>query len=332
MQRADGCHAPIAACGDTEVPGRDGCTAVGVTTCAEGFVCSIVRDMLSSRSKQGGIGVVADDEVMRKIRSSLTITGSVIERARSTAVSLSGAVARIERTTVRETLPTEKSRIGGFGITALDSSDLTLTDSIVRDSRTAAIGVILGSVTLERCVIRDTREQLSDMTGGLGILAVVDERKRVPPVVNVTSTLIARSRSAGILLHGAEGRILDSAIRDTAPQLLGGLFGDGIYVSAAGAEVVAANVVVQGTLVERSARAGLIVQGATAKVSGGLLLCNGFDLEASRWFETTAAGDKLENDFTLEDGGNNGCGCAPASRACRAQSNGLDPIPTPRVR
>lgn len=297
-----------------------------------GVDVSVIRDLLPSKSGQGGIGVVADDEVMRKIRSTLTITDSVVERARSTGISLSGAVARIERSTIRATQPVTKSGIGGFGITALDNSDLTLLDSVVRDSRTAGISVTLGTITVERCIVRDTREQLSDNAGGLGILAIVDDRKRVAPIVTVTSTLILRSRSAGILFHGAEGSITSSAIRDTEPQLLGGLFGDGIYISAAGAEPIPANVVVSDTSVERSARAGILVQGASAKVSGALLLCNAFDLEAGRWFETSAAGDKLETEFTLEDGGNNGCGCAPTTRPCRAQSSGLEPIPTPRVR
>lgn len=237
--------------------GGIGVDAIGSTVAMQG---TIVRDLLPSKSGQGGIGVLADEEIDRKIRSTLTIKGSVIERARATGVSLSGAVTRIEQSTIRDTSGIEKNGIAGFGVTVQDSSDLTMTDSIVRGSRSAGIAITVGTATIERCIVRETRGQASDKSAGLGIMALIDDRKRVSPVVAITSTLVMRSRSAGILLQGARGSINASLVTDTEPQEADGRFGDGIYVAAfGGTETIPADISIVDTIARRSARAGVIV-------------------------------------------------------------------------
>jgi hypothetical protein len=294
----------------------------------------LVRDTLPSASGQGGIGVLADEETLRKVKSTLTMTRTIVERARATGIALSGATATIDQCTVRTVTGTERGAIGGFGVTALDGSILTLTKSLVRDTRTAAVAVTEGTLRIEGCIIRDTREQVSDGASGLGVLAAIDPKTRFVPTVDIVGSLVMNNRGAGILLQGARGSITGCVVRNTEPQKVDGRFGDGIYVSAfsSGGDVIAGDVAIEGTVVEKSARAAVIVAGASMKLSGSLLLCSKFDVEAGGWFETSAAGEKLTNDVALEDQGGNGCGCGVETHACRAQSSGLEPVAPPRVR
>jgi hypothetical protein len=72
--------------------------------------------------------------------------------------------------------------------------------------------------------------------------------------------------------------LVDSVVRDTAPQSSDNEFGDGI-------SVFAGNVTMQNVEVMHNARAGVASFGSHVVITGGVITCNGIDLEGEPFFD-----------------------------------------------
>ncbi|HZO17305.1 MAG TPA: hypothetical protein VFB62_28705, partial [Polyangiaceae bacterium] len=81
----------------------------------------------------------------------------------------------------------------------------------------------------------------------------------------------------------------------------------------------AASTTITATRIDQSALAAVAAFGAHAAVGGSMLRCQAFDLDTEAY---------LGNAGTLEDLGNNVCGCPEASAPCKAASANLEPPPS----
>jgi len=261
----------------------------------------------------------------------VTILGSVFERNHETAIALDDATSRIERTTVRDTLPVEGTGKAGIGVAARGSGSVEVRDTLIEKSRMAASFVAVPSGLFERVLVRDSLPEEATSGAGFGIVALGSAKTGVNvPVVSLQTVRIERSHAAGVFAFGASLDVGSSLIADTAADPRGG-YGDGIVVhpgwTDGNPELSPASALVRATIVRGSARAGVSVFASTLALETSLLACNGFDLDV----EPQYLGQGYEaavGEFAVEDRTGNACGC-DVNRACKAQSNALSPMPRP---
>ena len=190
----------------------------------------------------------------------VVVRDSLVESATDVAVFLDGAQADIEGAVLRGTLA--KGPIAA-GIAAQASksgrpSSLSLKSSIVE--RGEGMGILVGAseATIEASVVRDTLPA-PDGTYGRGV-EISDGPGAARSKAHLVSSVIERSRSAGLRVVGSDVDLEGTVVRDTSPGP-GGTFGRGIDLetSPAGGPTVAT---ITRSLVARNHEVGLVVIGA----------------------------------------------------------------------
>ena len=174
------------------------------------------------------------------------------------------------RSTRRDPLETDINRNIGVGLWVQRMGDPSGTSPKVKVKgslfeRTEGPGVMVlfgGQVTVERSLVRDTVP-----LKGLALPAVsahsAERDDRTLPVVTMRCSAIEGTPGVGFLLSGANAHLEQVAVRNTS-----GPDGDGI--SVADEKKYAAQIDLSCTLVEKSARAGLIFFGGKGKVCRSL--------------------------------------------------------------
>ena len=151
----------------------------------------------------------------------LTIHDSLVAANRMFGVDLYKAKATLERTVVRDTLERASDNRFGAGIQASASSkgtsELVVRDSLVAANRHLGISLSSSKATVERTVIRDTREQASDKKGGGGIQAAVETGLTIPSELVVRDCVLARNKYIGIVLFSSKATIVPSALTGPPP-------------------------------------------------------------------------------------------------------------------
>jgi len=252
----------------------------------------VVRDTLPDADGHFGRGVSVEpganpsDLVMRRL---------LLDANRDIGLLVSGSTAMIEELAVLDTQPDAAGYFGrGMTVTSdLEGipSDVTLLRSRIAGNR--EIGLIISGSTaeVEDVVVRDTQPQ-ADGTWGQG--AYVDAKMAASDVA-LRRCLIANNYEAGLVVADSTATVEDVVVRDTMVSEAGGLFGDGLVV-ASESPSRPAHVLVEASLLARSARAGIACFDAGGTVSQSALRANliGFALDGTCELD-------IAEDVSLED-------------------------------
>jgi hypothetical protein len=233
-------------------------------------------------------------------------------------VLIVGAPTIIERTVVREiqVTGTEANQLGN-GIMAVPfvaqeggretPAELAVRDTVVDRAQYIGIGVVNTPAVVERSVVRDTRPR-TDQWGqeaGLGIYA---GPAPAPYTWTSRASLVLKdsalvdNRRAALLLWSSTAKVQRCSIQDT---LALGIYGDGI--SAATTEENSAGPVelsLQDSLVQSSARAGLLLSGGGGSVRRSVFAGGVFPIAledgAAPELEDNLFEDNTENSVALD--------------------------------
>ena len=277
-----------------------------------------------------GAGLAAQNRPSTKMTSDLTARATVVERAQGVAVSFLGSTAVLDRMTIRDTQAARDKRFGE-GIEVREGSTMTMSDSLVVGNTTAGVNVIGVKATIERSIIRGTGAQPLDATFGMGIVASPDNITSTMADLVLRDSVVEQSHTCGIGGYGVNVTLERTIVRDTPPQVSDGLFGDGLlFVGAPGAgeDDLYGTLTMTTSVVVRSARAGINVQGSQLALQQSLLGCDAFDLEVGRKYGSFH-GAWVEHGYAVDDRGGNACGCGATRSPCHALADELEPVRPP---
>ena len=227
---------------------------IGLTDATATLARTVVRDTQAQAADSlHGYGILA---TRKKMGSTVAMTDCVVDGNRAGGIEIWGSKATLLRTRVSNTQAQAVDNSLGAGITADYKgapSTLTMTDCEVFRNRQEGIGVWGSEATLTRTVVRDTLSRAADKMGGIGIIARWDH---VPPELTMRDSVIAKNRTVGMILLGAEATLERSEVRDTLPQEFDKQFGAGIYADK---DRVPTNLTINDCLVSNSQGAGVAV-------------------------------------------------------------------------
>ena len=200
----------------------------------------------------------------------LTVRSTLLEKNYGFGVKIKGkAHATMQGCTVRWTRPAlvtkpETSIAGAIWVEDHDdltgkTPRLTLKESLVE--RTEGFAMVVhahGVVNMERTVIRDTAQFPSGPVPAISIASADSNPKPPDPTLTMKCSAVHNTTGVGLLVEGAKVQLTQSRIKDTTKS-----GGDGISVQQTRRP---AEVGLDCTLVEGSARAGLIFFGGRGKV------------------------------------------------------------------
>ncbi|MFH2008624.1 MAG: right-handed parallel beta-helix repeat-containing protein [bacterium] len=214
-----------------------GIITLGVDATVNSTVVSGTRAMESDDT--GGWGISAQCYPDLGVCGSLSLTRSLVAGNLDLGIFSEGVVATLTDTVVRDTFPRQSDGGGGRGINAQCQPELGLcgslsvSRSLVRNSRNAGIYISSVPATLEGVAVADTRPDESgfwkDQFGqGIWALCIGDYDACAP--LNMISCLVDASYNAGVALRGVSGSMHTSLVRQVAPQA-DGKYGYGVQVS-----------------------------------------------------------------------------------------------------
>ena len=196
---------------------------------------SVVRDTREQASDmQIGTGIQALVDTGQSKGSELILHDSLVAGNRHIGIALYSSKATVERSVVRDTHERASDKQYGTGFqSAVQSghslgSELILRDSLVASNRTAGISIYSSKATVERSVVRDTRERASDMQLGTGICAFVQPGQSRGSELVLRDSLVAGNRNEGVALFSSKATVERSVVRDTRKQASDKLWGTGI--------------------------------------------------------------------------------------------------------
>jgi hypothetical protein len=272
-----------------------------------------------------GISIEGSVDAAEFVPGSVVVRGSVVERAHETGLAVVAATASIESTLVRAIDPRPDGVMGrgiGAEVDPLTgtAADLQLVNTLVERCHEFGVFVTGSRVSIERSTVRDIFARPSDGAGGVGIAIQMSFETGAPSEATIADSLVERTQQSGLSVIGATANIFDVVVRDSLPDD-NGAFGDGVLAVAAfyDGQVVPTTVHLESSLVENSARAGLLSFATTVRLKDDQFECNTIDLNGEP-FEGIA--------FVIEDLGGNVCGCNGTSSACKVLSTHLE-VPDP---
>jgi hypothetical protein len=216
-----------------------------------------------------GWGIAAQDDASGA-PASVEVRTSVIERNHDSGVFVGGSEVIIERSVVRDTLPTSSDLERGTGI-AVQSSEVTggpstlvLRSSLVQASHAAGCYLQGSTGEISTTLIRDTRPQETDGWFGRGV-DVADDAAGAGSMLTLRDSIIERSHEIGLLIDCSEATIDNVAVRDTQARGYDGAFGRGVQIQTFGA-CDAAVAGISRAAIERNRDVGIAVIDAVATV------------------------------------------------------------------
>ncbi len=303
----------------------NGVAGAGSDVTVEG---SVVRDNEpQTKDQKFGTGITIIGSADTGAAGVLIVRGTFVRGNREVGVLAGGATALIEGCVVEDTGPRVSDKAAGVGVYAYDSPDtkvraqMTVRGSLVQRNHEGGIVGFGADLVVEDTVVRDTLPTVRDGMFGGGIHGGVNPITMARSAVVVRRCLVHRTRSTGISVFGSEGTVEATIVRGVLAQEADGLFGDGV-ASLMDLDLPG-SLLLQRSIVEGSARAGVAVFGASLSLGGSRLTCNGFDLN----FSPDMARGKFPAELT--DSGSNTCGCEGAIVTCRAASASLQPTAAP---
>ena len=199
---------------------------------------SVVRDTREQASnQQNGLGIYASVEPGLNRNSELLIRNSLVVGNRTVGVMVSSSRATVERSVVRGTKEQVSDRHLGVGIEVAvfpgqtQDSVLVLRDTLVTGNRTAGMVIRSSRATVERSIVRDTKEQVSDEMSGLGIYVKVASKLSRGSELMLRDSLVASNRTSGVSVRSSKATVERSVVRDTRGRASDDRLGAGIEVS-----------------------------------------------------------------------------------------------------
>ena len=199
----------------------------------------------------------------------LTIRDSLITENRNSGIFIWGAKATLERVEVRDTAEQASNNQYGTGIqvspdpSSSASSELTVRDSLIVRNRFAGLLLESSKATLERTVVRGTREQVSDNNWGFGIETWVQPGSTTPSDLTVRDCVIDHNWSTGISLFSSKAMLERTVVRDNF-QVFRNYYGNGIQAAVHSSLKVPTDLTVRDSMIEGNRSIGILVLGSKA--------------------------------------------------------------------
>jgi hypothetical protein len=272
---------------------------------------SVVRETLRNESQIIGHGMSLQAHSTTGAPSTLQLRTSLLQHNAVAGLFVHGSEATVEASVVRENM------VRGVEVqhdsTTGASSALQLRASLVEQNYATGVLVDGSDATVEATVVRQTQLNAQGLRGR-GINAQSNDTTGAPSTLALARSIIEQSHEGGVFIIGSMATIEGCLVRDTLPngEAEGG---SGILVLSGTGP---ASAIITATRTERSALAAVAAWGAHAALGSSALVCQAFDFD----YETYQG-----NAATLEDLGDNLCGCPEATAACKAVSAGLEPPP-----
>lgn len=184
----------------------------------------------------------------------LAITGDTI------GVGLSGSVdVLLDRVWIHDTPDRGILAQSDLGPTGIDV-ERSLVESATE------IGAFLEGtvVTIDRSVVRGTRPIAG--RAGRGVSVQESHLTSTPSILLLRSSVIEANHELGVFVGGSEATIEATLVRDTRPTFAGQEAGHGIEGQASPLNGQRANLIVRGSVVERSHEGGIVLHGTDAVI------------------------------------------------------------------
>lgn len=291
-----------------ERAGETGILASGASIVVER---SVVRDTVGTTAR--GINVGSSLYIVAP--GSAEIRRSLVERSAQIGLYVGGATTTVEETLVHE--GSSPVAMGGIGVVIEHDwtnnlpASMTASSVVLQANQLAGVFVNGGTLLMSDSTVRGTRPA-SDGRFGRGLFAQIEVNTATPGRIELNHSLIDDNHEVGLVVSGAQGKLVATRVRGTKLQVVDMSFGDGV---AAVGHLLPTAVELIASHVESSARSGASVFGATLLLDSSALTCNVIDLDGERWGEI---------DYAFEARGDNSCGCT-SSITCKALSSGLAP-------
>jgi hypothetical protein len=281
---------------------------------------TVVRDTEAwAYDQREGRGLDVEDWPAADDRSEATVRWSLLARNHECGVAVAGSDAQLEATVVRDTLARPADLGGGRGLNVQADpvsgrrASVGVLSSLFADNREIGLAVLGSDAVVEHSVVAHTLPRDADQLAGRGLFAQRDPGTGEGVSLVLRAVLVQDNREVGIGLGGGDATIEWSRVGGTEPGQADGLGGDGLVVQHEGAATTAA---VRGTLIESSARVGIVSFGAGVSLEASVLECNAINLDGEPW---------EEQPYRFEDRGLNLCGCADSRVPCQVVSTSLQP-------
>jgi len=220
-----------------------------------------------------GQGVTAQVDATLTEPSTLSITGSLVERIIDTGIYMEGSEATVEATVVSATLPDAQGAYGRalnarWSDDSLIPSRLTLRGSVIEQATETAVFVEGSEALIETTVVRDA-QPLAEQTGrGLGVQE--NSMTAEPAHVTIQRSLLEGNRDTAILVDGSEAVVHATAVRETQLDVAE-KFGVGIHAQSGTFSRRPAILTVDSSLVEANHLAGVVVFASTATMQSSVV-------------------------------------------------------------
>jgi hypothetical protein len=273
------CHPTVGACGRLIVTGslitenhQAGLYAGGVDT---EIVDSIVQGTLpQARSQIAGRGIVAQCDRTLGTCAPLAVRTSRVSGNREVGVYLGGVDAVLEGTEVRGTLAQASDSAFGWGVLARCDAEvpacgsLAVHGSLITGNREVGVFTQGAPLTLSESVVRDTQPTEVERFGGRAVSAQCHADLGDCGALEVSRSLLADNREAGIAVWGVDAVIRDTVVRDTEAQESDQLFGRGISAECDADVGICGRLEVSGAVLEGNREAGIAVWGVDTAIRG----------------------------------------------------------------
>jgi hypothetical protein len=280
------------------------------------LLATVVRDTAPAADGVTGRGVGIQPDPTTGAPSLATIRGSLLERNHEIGLMLVGSTATVESTVIRDTLPNAEG-VFARGIYVRNDpmtgapSSLTLRGAVLARNQGGGISLDAAEALVETTVIQDTTSQV---LFGRAINLQPDFTTGAPSSITLRGSFVEGSMDLGLVAYQSTVVVESSAIVRTTPNIQG-IFGDGLSAVHGVEGLMPTTMVIEASLIEDSARAGVSNFGSSVFLSNSVVGCASFQLAGE-----PSAG--LSGSY--EDGGGNACGC-PAAGECKVISAGLSP-------
>lgn len=280
-----------------------GLGAFGIRAVAEDIV---VRDTQPGTST--GIGVAVMEY---NAPASLTLAGSVVEGSLELGLVVRGANAHVERSVIRRTRTAGIGYGGGIGSESIAGtpSQLAVVQSLIDDNLGIGLRAQGTALSFDASVIRQTGF-VEDGFPGRGMYLQVAPSGTAASLL-MRASLVEASTSAGVLVLSAPATIESSLVRDTLPDVNG--IADGVMLLTY--QGVPATATLSNVTAVDNGRAALSLWGASAVLRGLRSSCNPIGVNGEAVTDSA---------FSVDDQGDNLCGCPDADSACEVLTLGLE--------
>jgi hypothetical protein len=278
---------------------------------------TLIRDTLPLADGSAGRGIDVEPDRQTGQASQLDLRFSEVAGSHEAGVFISGSVATIEGTLIRDTAPRARDGWMGRGLVLQPNhgtwhgAELDMRSSTVRRSGDVAVSLQAARASIQGLLVEDS---LGDDSGAGGVgLGAQCTTSGDPSVLQLEGSRFERSGAMGIAVYGSFAELHRVLVRQVASQRMDGLYGDGLAVLA---HTQGADVVMTESVIESCERAGISNFGANTAIGTVHLECNGIDMAAQEY----------EGEMpSYQDLTDNRCGCGTAEQACRVLSTALAP-------